>query len=550
MGTPRLPEQTVRQVIELLKDHSLGHRQIAQRAGVSKGAVGNIAIEHGLTNRKKVVTPNVPQSPAPAQGTSKAETTATRTDDIKSDSWTISLPNTRICTLEEMVEHCKIDLQAWEVDRFVCNKWEVGIKKGEGEEARVEVEPLYQVKVWLRRRLFSTTEGYIEDNARLRSQLEKLKTRFQMETQLTKRLAVNHFGFDDWQSKIKEVSEAIGKCSIPPTRIAARTQRKSSALSPDHSEDAVLLISDTHYGERIRREDTAGFQEVDLVTQGNRTGVIAKSAKEILTLHRQMYPIDTLHVWLGGDIGNGDLHGASLSNSLNNAEQVHFSVNMLRSLLRDLLELTQPDPESGVIVVKRINLLFTVGNHMRMDEKMPYKIQARRTFDWLIYQVLIDEFESCSSVTINRTLAPYLFENIRGHRYLFCHGFQVGYRNSPDAQGKSVSGFMTRARALFDSRQWRKENNLDGETFSRACIGDIHVPLSFPRFVSNASLSGQNELGANWMLEPIPAGMQMFGVSDKHQETWKYFIDVTHVGKDSPNAYARFAERYQKDRNQ
>jgi hypothetical protein len=67
--------------------------------------------------------------------------------------------------------------------------------------------------------------------------------------------------------------------------------------------------------------------------------------------------------------------------------------------------------------------------------------------------------------------------------------------------------------------------------------------------VSNASLSGQNELGANWMLEPIPAGMQIFGVSDKRMQTWSYFLDVTHVGSRNPNAYGKFAEKYIKEHN-
>ena len=123
---------------------------------------------------------------------------------------------------------------------------------------------------------------------------------------------------------------------------------------------------------------------------------------------------------------------------------------------------------------------------------------------------------------------------------------QVGFKNSPDAQGKSVNRFMTLARALFDSPQWRKENGIEGETFSRACIGDIHIPLRFPRFVSNGSLNGQNELGVNWQLEPIPAGQQIFGVTEKHQETWSYFISCTDTqkAKKDMHPYGIFAQEY------
>jgi hypothetical protein len=106
--------------------------------------------------------------------------------------------------------------------------------------------------------------------------------------------------------------------------------------------------------------------------------------------------------------------------------------------------------------------------------------------------------------------------------------------------------FMDRVRALFDSPEWRNANRLQGETFARVCIGDIHVPVSFPRLISNGSLNGTNELGVNWVLEPIPAGQQLFGVSDKHLETWKYFLDCSHVQdtKEDSNVYGEFARKY------
>ena len=67
---------------------------------------------------------------------------------VEGDTWQVTLPRTRISTLEELVEHCKIDLKTWQVERFVCNKWEVGAKDANG---KIVVEPLFQVKAFLRR---------------------------------------------------------------------------------------------------------------------------------------------------------------------------------------------------------------------------------------------------------------------------------------------------------------------------------------------------------------------------------------------------------------
>jgi hypothetical protein len=55
----------------------------------------------------------------------------------------------RITSLDDLVALAKIDLDIWEVERWVSNKWEVGAKDANDN---IVVEPLYQVKAWLRRK--------------------------------------------------------------------------------------------------------------------------------------------------------------------------------------------------------------------------------------------------------------------------------------------------------------------------------------------------------------------------------------------------------------
>ncbi len=468
----------------------------------------------------------------------------TETNELTNEKWTISLPKTRIHTLEELLKYCEVDTTVWDVERFICNKWEVGAKDINDV---VQVTPLFQVKAFLRKKQAADLDGYVAENARLRSQLAKKGKDAARVSRYAAHLALNHAGYDDLLREVKQFVAALGDFSLPVTSIEIPQPLITPAVRPGHSEDAVLLFSDTHYGDRIKREDTSGFPEFDLVISGNRTGYVVRQAKQVLTLHRAMYPIKKLYVWFGGDMGNGVLHDSPNSNELFMPAQVHFSYKMLQFVVEDLLTLTVPDV-NGNVVVEEIVLLFTVGNHMRLDEKMPYKFQAQRTLDWLIYQFVIEKFASHPKVAIHAEMSPYIFENIRGHRHLFAHGMQVGYKNSPDAQCKSMGMFIDRVRALFDSPEWRRKNHLQGETFARACIGDIHVPVSFPRLISNGSLNGQNELGVNWTLEPIPAGMQLFGVTEKHLETWKYFLECSHV-QNAPedfNGYGTYAEEYAK----
>lgn len=386
----------------------------------------------------------------------------------------------------------------------------------------------------------STEEYYIRENARLTRLLAKKNIEVEAERSMREHLSQGHAGFDELLANVDKFVQKLGDFSSPISKIKPLKPLVTPPVKIGHTEDAVLVISDTHFGDKIRIDDTSGFPEYDLEIAGNRMGYIAKKAKMVLGMHRAMYPIKKLYVPILGDIGNGDLHDAPKSNELFIPAQIHFSYHMLRFLIEDLHTLI----DAGI--VEEIVLLFSVGNHMRMaeDKKMPTKLQAQRTFDWLIYQFIIEKFKGVKGITIHDTMSPLIFESIRGHRYMFNHGMEIGYRNAPEAQAKSMSDFITKIRSLFDSPIYRKATGLEGSTFDRVIIGDIHVPTSFPRILSNGSLNGQNELGVNWGLEVIPAGQWLFGVSDKQIQTWQYFLDCTHVQREEPNAYCEFAKEY------
>jgi len=71
------------------------------------------------------------------------QTTWTEND----DGAVLDIRTKRIMTLEDLLEAAKVDMTKWYVERTVINKWEVGAKNAEGE---IVVEPLWQVKAWLK----------------------------------------------------------------------------------------------------------------------------------------------------------------------------------------------------------------------------------------------------------------------------------------------------------------------------------------------------------------------------------------------------------------
>lgn len=56
---------------------------------------------------------------------------------------------TTVRTLDDALKKAEVDTSVWEVERWVCNSYEQAAKDDTGS---IEVTPLWQIKVWLRRR--------------------------------------------------------------------------------------------------------------------------------------------------------------------------------------------------------------------------------------------------------------------------------------------------------------------------------------------------------------------------------------------------------------
>lgn len=84
--------------------------------------------------------------------------------------------HTRISSLDELVEYCSIDLNTWDIERWVCNKWEMGAKD---YNKNLKIEPLFQIKVWLRKktveiRATNNIKAQIEDAAKFAHKYPKV----------------------------------------------------------------------------------------------------------------------------------------------------------------------------------------------------------------------------------------------------------------------------------------------------------------------------------------------------------------------------------------
>lgn len=130
-----MEKNQIRQNVLDLIDKWFSHRKIKHILALKGVSIWLATISGIRTNRSNHQT-----------DTSSLHTTI----DIKSEWWEVSVAkNNRIKTLEDLIEHCNIDLDIWDIDRHIVNKWEVGAKD---ENWKIITEPLYQVKARLKKK--------------------------------------------------------------------------------------------------------------------------------------------------------------------------------------------------------------------------------------------------------------------------------------------------------------------------------------------------------------------------------------------------------------
>ena len=115
--------------------------EIARRLGATRSRVRRAALSLGVD-----VSDKSTQASIPGNAWDGHEMTYTE----QQFSATLVTMSPRIKTMEDALSKSDVDRDVWEVERFVVNSWEVG-SKGPGG-AYVRIDPLFQVKVWLKRR--------------------------------------------------------------------------------------------------------------------------------------------------------------------------------------------------------------------------------------------------------------------------------------------------------------------------------------------------------------------------------------------------------------
>lgn len=220
-------------------------------------------------------------------GVGPAKVTEPETSEVVGDKWNISLPKTRIATLEELIEYCKVDLSIWEVERFLINKWEMGYTTGSADKKVAKEIPLFQVKATLKKR---------NELISIRREIEQLKDEVKREAR--------------------------------PPKVMSYSIRDSGNL-------LELMIPDLHAGKLSWSKET-GYADYDLSIS------IATYRRAIDSLIEQVqgYKIDKIVLGVGNDLLQTDnIQGTTYSGTkVDTDSRYHKVYSTVRRMLCEVIE--------------------------------------------------------------------------------------------------------------------------------------------------------------------------------------------------------------------
>lgn len=311
--------------------------------------------------------------------------------------------------------------------------------------------------------------------------------------------------------------------AFEPTRLE-KPRKHNTLFDPDHSEIAALTLSDWHGGAKISLEESSGLNKYGSIIMANRAYAVIEKFKRIFRGHQTMYNIEKIWLPILGDMINGSIHPELvLTNDLLDVPAAVLVARLLIIAILELLTLGVP-----------IEADCIVGNHPRLLAKMPSKKQAHMSYDWLIYTMVAQYFESYSNVTIRIHPGQFGLVTHKGHRYIVEHGY-----------GASTDTLPARLREMFDSPVYRAATGMEGTSIDCVVNGDKHKALSTPNHKQNGALCGSDEYGMSLRLKPIPAIQQMFGISQRQVTTFHYDLDVTSIiSENADNPMSEYATQF------
>lgn len=275
----------------------------------------------------------------------------------------------------------------------------------------------------------------------------------------------------------------------------------NKSSKPNTPEDACLVLSDVHIGEKFTLEETGGIGEYNMKKMNQYKNNLKVNVADIIKLHSNLYEIPTLHVFCLGDLVHGMNEAgewSSTSIEIPIYDQWSEGCNMLADMIHYWLG-----------VVKNINFYGVVGNHGRCSEKGIEKHYVN--WDLLCYKHLELLFRNNPRVKFNCPLSWYISTQIKNHRFFLIHGDEL-----------SSSGNPLQKVADCESKMVGILKQIPNYTIA----GHFHNPGEMStnngKIIMNGSWPGGDVYSLRSLQKNQQPVQKLFGLHDNYGITWTY----------------------------
>jgi len=301
---------------------------------------------------------------------------------------------------------------------------------------------------------------------------------------------------------IRDAVQAMPPLELPPVHTI-------HSRYPD--EEACLIISDSHVGERVTLEETGGLGEYNLEIFRRRARNLTRSVREIRSIEGMARNIRRLHVWFLGDIVDNEVifpgHKDHIETDVVSQvfEATREFVPMLTELQKDFEE---------------VRCVGLVGNHGRTGRKGEAKTHV--SFDYLTYKFLEAYTASQPRISWEIPQAWWHIANVQGHNFLLLHGDDIKAWNGIPFYGvQRADGRYTK---LMGSQQI---------TYEYMAIGHFHNPAEIDsvggELLINGAWPGVSMFSLKTLNTMSLPSQFLFGVSRRRGVTWRYKVALDDV---------------------
>lgn len=243
---------------------------------------------------------------------------------------------------------------------------------------------------------------------------------------------------------------------------------------------AVLMWSDWHLGEVVDPDTVNGINSFNKEIASDRLDKLFKRSAFYIKNEKSNSRIDTVIVWLGGDIIHGELHDSSETNDMSATEACVYAQQKIVQGLRLIAD------ETGC----KITVITNVGNHGRNTKFTNYNTMTRHSYETMIYAFVAAALQDDKRFTFNISKGYHQYLEVFDYTLRFHHGDFMKYNGG-------VGGLTIPVNKAI--AQWDKLRRADYDFF-----GHWHTYKQDTKWCSNGCVSGFGAFSLAIKADPYP----------------------------------------------